>query len=292
MERSPFFLALILLGVSAVAPLRAAADASAYPIRITLADGRVIQASAVRRAGNSLIATVPVDNGVRGDIGYAMSTITKLEMPEPPELEAARRLINSGKSREALPQLVGVVAFQAGLRQIPGNYWASAALLEIDALLDLKLDLKAQQMIDQLAAESTDEEIVQRAHVALATLWARGGQADKALPILDKAIDSSGDARTLARAWSSKGDLLLAQKDYDGALRAYLRVPIFYSTEETFLPGALLGSARAYEGLGDPAFARSTITKLIESYPNSPEAAAAKTDLARLDGENHVPSSD
>jgi tetratricopeptide (TPR) repeat protein len=289
MNRPLFLLGAVFAALLATTTERAPAATDPYPIKLTLADKRTLPAAAVRRSGNSLLATVPVANGVRGEVGYPIASVIRIEMPEPPQLKTARQLVTDGKPEQALREIGGVVLLQSGLRDIPGNYWAPAALIEVDALIDLKRDKDAQKLIDQLATGTKDDELLQRARLALATLWARNGQADKAIPIFDGAIASSKDARTLARAWTSKGDALLAAEDYDGALLAYLRIPIFYSNEESFMPAALLGSARAYEGLGDLDLARESLSALARDYANSPEAAKSKDDLARLNRKNNIP---
>ena len=221
MNRTLSLFGVVLAGLLAATSQRAQAAADPYPIKLTLADKRTIPAATVRRSGNSILVTVPVANGVRGEVGYPAASVTRIEMPEPPQLKTARQLVTDGKAEQALREIGGVVAQQSGLRDIPGNYWAPAALIEVDALIDLKRDRDAQKLIDQLAKGTKDTELLQRARLALATLWTRNGQADKAIPVFDEAIASSKDARTLARAWTSKGDALLAAEDYDGALLAY-----------------------------------------------------------------------
>jgi len=287
------FLAVLLTGAparaQAPAPAPAAASA-AYPIKVTLADGRMVPASSIRRAGTTLLVTVPVANGVRGEVGYPIATVRKLEMPEPPQLKSARQLVTDGKAAQALNEIRGVVVLQGDLREIPGNYWAPAALIEVDALIALERDKDAQKLIEQLSAGTKDTELLQSARLALATLWTRSGQADKAIPVFDETIATSKDARTLARAWTSKGDALLAAGDYDGALLAYLRIPIFYSNEDASVPAALLGSARAYEGLGDFDLARESLTQLNKDYATSPEAAVSKDDLVRINRKNKPPA--
>jgi tetratricopeptide (TPR) repeat protein len=285
------FLAALLAGASARAQAPApAATNSSYPFKVTLADGRTLSAAAMRRSGATLLVTVPVANGVRGEIGYPLATVRKIEIPEPPQLKSARQLVTDGKAAQALSEIGGVVAAQSGLREIPGNYWAPAALIEVDALIALKRDREAQNLIGQLSKDTKDAELLQSARLALATLWARSGQVDKAVPVFNETIASSKDGATLARAWTSKGDAFLAAEDYDSALLAYLRVPIFYSNEDAFVPAALLGSARAYEGLGNFDLAREALTQLNKDYADSPEAIQSKADLARIDRKNRIPT--
>lgn len=75
---------------------------------------------------------------------------------------------------------------------------------------------------------------------------------------------------------------LLASKDWDSALLAYLHVPVFYPDQTALMPQVLLGSARAYAGLEDKADAVKTLNELNRRFPASSEAAEAKIDLQKL----------
>src|SRR5207237_5456006 len=96
---------------------------------------------------------------------------------------------------------------------------------------------------------------------------------EKAAHICDDAIRDSTRPEVLADAWVMKGNVLLAQKDWDDALLAFLRVPVFYRDEKLFMPPALLGSARAYRRLDDVERAKRTLKELIAQFPKSSEAA-------------------
>jgi TolA-binding protein len=87
----------------------------------------------------------------------------------------------------------------------------------------------------------------------------------------------------LADAWVTKGNLLLAQKQWDEALLAFLRVPVFYREEKLFLPPALLGTGRAYRRLDDFDRAKKTFNELIATFPKSAEAALAQTEVQKLE---------
>ena len=111
----------------------------------------------------------------------------------------------------------------------------------------------------------------------------RKKEYDKAIQICDAAIKESNDPSTLANAWLNKGDALMAQKHADTALLAYLHVPIFYSDETSFVPPAILGSARAYVRLDDNIRAKKALNELIASFPKSAEAAIAQSELKKIE---------
>jgi TolA-binding protein len=48
------------------------------------------------------------------------------------------------------------------------------------------------------------------------------------------------------------------------------------------MPAALLGSARSYQGYGDTVRAERAYLDITVAYPNSSQAAIAKTESAKL----------
>ena len=79
-----------------------------------------------------------------------------------------------------------------------------------------------------------------------------------------------------------KGDAFLAQRQWDGAVLAYLHVPVFYEAEKRWMPPALLGSARAFRGLEDLERAKKSLNDLTAEYPQSAQAEMARAELQKL----------
>lgn len=258
------------------------AKAPAGAVKITFADGREQTASAVRRSGNTLLANIAIATGVRSETGFPISTIRRIDFPNETRLKTAKAALDAGNAAKAIGPITALVAEQRDLRPIPGNIWAEAALLKADALLATGREKEAAPLLKELAAEVKEPDQVQKVAIAQAFLWLRDGKAAEAVAAFDKVIAESQRPPALARAWEGKGAGLLAQEDFDGALLAYLRVPIFYSNETAVMPAALLGSARAYEGLREFDRADEALSELTKTYPDSPEAASAKADIERI----------
>ena len=97
----------------------------------------------------------------------------------------------------------------------------------------------------------TDPETARAAQLQLVAGLVRHEDYDKALQLCDAVIKESAKSQVLAEAWVRKGDTFLDQRQWDDAVLAYLHVPVFYADEKLWMPPALLGSARAFRGLGD-----------------------------------------
>jgi tol-pal system protein YbgF len=76
------------------------------------------------------------------------------------------------------------------------------------------------------------------------------------------------------------GECLYTQKEYQKALSAFNAVLSQYPKGKK-VPDAMLKVAFSQLSLNDPASAKATMLKLIETYPKSPAAAKAKERLNR-----------
>jgi tetratricopeptide (TPR) repeat protein len=250
-------------------------------IVIDMKDGKTVSASALRRAGDKVMATVQVGTG-SGEVGYDVAAIARIEFPEPPQIRAASDFLLHGKATDALVQIGQVVLYYTPFKDIPGNWWAPAANLKLKALVALKNDDQAEMLVKEIADASTDPDVVLSARVQMAAGWARKGQNEKALVVFDEAIKQGGSDETRALAWLNKGLSLSATKEWDGALLAYLHVPVLYPEQKLLMPQALLGSARAYRQLDDKANAEKACNEIIRTFSTTPEAAAAKAELQKI----------
>ena len=102
-------------------------------------------------------------------------------------------------------------------------------------------------------------------------------QYSKLEPMLNTLI--AGENRTeAARATLLRGDIRAEENKPEAAIRDYLRTVLFYEREAAVMPQALLKTGLALEKLRDPR-AKDMFKRLVEEYPQSPEAATAKSKL-------------
>jgi tol-pal system protein YbgF len=91
--------------------------------------------------------------------------------------------------------------------------------------------------------------------------------------------DSSGDLADNALFWI--GETYFAAKDYNNAVRYYMRVVNDYSSQNK-APDALFKTAMVQTRTGDLALARRTLQQVIDRYPYSSSASSAKAELERI----------
>jgi len=254
---------------------------SASGQNIILKTGQTIETKGVRRSGDMVMTKVQV-GASSGEVGYQVSTIGKIAFPEPPQLKTAAAFLSQGQPEKALADIEPVVKYYDPFRDVPGNWWAPAALFKVSALSGMQLDKEAERLGDEIRKSVTDSETARAAQLQRAASLVRRGEYGKALQLCDTVIKESAKAEVLAEAWVHKGDALLAQRQWDGAVLAYLHVPVFYDDEKLWMPPALLGSARAFRGLEDMERAKRSLNDLTAGYPKSAQANVARAELQKL----------
>ncbi len=248
---------------------------------IVLKGGQRVETKGVTRNNDMIMGKVEVA-GRTGEIGQPISQIAKIEFPEPQGLKTASDYLSQGQPDKAVAEINPVIAYYAPFREIPGSWWAAAAVIKVSALSALGRDAEAEPLAREIQKYATDPETARSANLQIASALVKKEDFDKAGKICDAAIKESSRTDVLANAWVIKGNVLLGQKDLDEALLAFLRVPVFYRDEKLFMPAALLGSGRAYRRLDDIDRAKKAFKDLIETFPKSAEAAIAQTELQKL----------
>ncbi|MEQ1862770.1 MAG: hypothetical protein ABMA13_22850, partial [Chthoniobacteraceae bacterium] len=233
---------------------------------IVMKDGRVIATKAMRRQGDSIVATVELPGGdprKTGELGFPLAQIAKLDFPEPPQLRTAPDLITRGKAADAIAQIDPVVKFYEAFRDAPGSWWAEAAILKAQALAALGRDAEAAPIVEQVARIATDPETQRAAEVQLAAGLVKKGNHTRALEIAQRALKEATRPAVRAAAGVIKGECLLAAQQWDAAVLAFLQVPVFFPGEKVLLPQSMLGAARAQFGMDDLPRARATLDELL-----------------------------
>lgn len=260
----------------AVTALAVTADALAQ--RYLLKDGTVLQATEVTLGPGGLVQQVNLNAGGSFERRYPISDLAGIDFPEPQALDEAEKLVASGKGAEALPLLDPVHRQFAPFAKVPGSHWPRAAHLRLQALLQGEDSSAIATAARELLQSGFGSEWTGLAKLALARLDARAGNEALARAMLDE-IARDATPGIQARAWLLRGDLALARSSHAEALECYLRIPAFYGTLDELMPAALLGSARAYKGHGDSRRANRSARELVDTYPDTAEAAQAKADF-------------
>ncbi len=139
---------------------------SLHAQNILLKSGQTIETKGVRRSGDMVMGKVQV-GASSGEVGYQASTIAKIDFPQPPQLKTTEAFLGQEDWKNALAEIRPVVKYYEAFRDLPGNWWAQAALLEVSALGGMQLDKEAETLGDEIRKNSTDPETARAAQLQL-----------------------------------------------------------------------------------------------------------------------------
>ena len=253
---------------------------------IQLRDGTSVPTLGLRRDGDTLNAKVRTYGDNVGEVGYPLANVARVDFPEPALLKTAADLLDKGQADEAARQLGPAVAYYLPFYNVPGNYWRPLAVLQLEALSAAHKDKEADAAAAELGRlAGTDPEVARILKVREAAGAIQHGDLPKASTILEPLVrDEATPASALAPAWLQLGAVRLSRREFKPALLAYLHIPVYTPERTLLMPTALLGSAFAYLGLEDKRRAEETLNELLTTYPTAPEAADARQQLQKLNG--------
>ena len=194
-------------------------------------------------------------------------------------------LFKAGKPAEA------AVAFQAALadpKRLPSVDLRGLAVVRgAEALASQEKWAESLAIADRfIAAEPTSPQAPQARYAAA---WAQQnlGRLDEALAGY-RAVADAGRTEIAARARLMEGEVLFEQGNHKEAIKAFFKVAYGFGEKQAplaFYPWqaqATFEAARCFEVLEQPDKARGLYAELVDRYPNSPQAPAAKKRLDSL----------
>jgi TolA-binding protein len=134
----------------------------------------------------------------------------------------------------------------------------------------------ALELASQIETDFPDFDQMYEVDYVIGRCQASLGQFDDARAAYRRAVKSEAGAKTetAAKAQWMIGEAFFHQKNYEAALREYLKVEILYDYP-TWQAAALFEAAKCHEQLGEAKQAAELYAKLVKSYPDAPLAIDA-----------------
>ncbi len=209
-----------------------------------------------------------------------------------PRLEEAQAELLRGNPSGALGIAERFLAFFAPLKTVEGSPWIRAAVIKLDALDQQANDSILDMFIGEIEATpgyQLIEGLPQKIKLARLNQLVRRGENAAVLVSADEMIRGQTNTEMLARLHIIKGNALYNLARYDEALNVFLRIPVFYGNEASFVPAAKLAVARCLKRMDKPelramnlsGYAEEYLTEIITEYPMSLEAKVAFEELPK-----------
>ena len=242
---------------------------------ITTTDGQVYTNPSIRRSGDMIMVKMTMAGGTSAvEMGLPISRIAKVAFAEPPELSKAIEAASKANAAEVISLTSDYVAKQGDLKDVPGSWWPEMARLQLLALAASGKDAECADLARQIGAlKNPSMESLSRAGALFTPLSSSDLEA---VLVGAKALPRLGGDQGSALAQVVLGKALLQKKDFQGALRAFLTIKVFYPSLSLLQPPALAGAAEAYQGLKDEKRAAQSYDDIVKNWPDSPQAPLAK----------------
>lgn len=230
--------------------------------------GQRVDGSDIRaKSDGEIILTTP-----QGTRSFFKGQYLKAVADKPPEMDRAAQMIEGKQFDEAAKLLEDVIL---RYRFLDWDNQARAMLPKIYAKKgDFAGAVGAYEKLFTMSPKSKEDAELQWAY-RQALLDAK--MYDKLETQLAQVV-ASGARADAARAQILRGDIKAAQGQVEAAALDYLRTVVLFASEKASQPDALLRAGDALEKLRD-ARAKEMYRKLVNEYPSSPQAAAAKAKL-------------
>lgn len=267
---------------------------------LVCAAGSVFGQAIVLKGGDRIFSNeITIDNGkiVRTiQIGENKSVVTidkksieSLEWPYPAELTESADLLAKGKTEDAIAILKKGRDYFENFQDIEGNWYMDIYFAYIEALNQGgKFDDVVKALPALRALKLSD---AQKMRLRILQLDIERQTTSDYVSIIGEAqsiLKETDDSAIGASLWAIIADVHSRKKDWEKALLAYLRIPVFYGTQVQRVPDAELNAAKVLIKMQRYEDATAFLARIIDSYPGSGVAEAATKEKASIAGMKNV----
>jgi tetratricopeptide (TPR) repeat protein len=271
--------------MAVVLVLAAAQNASAQGL--VLKDGNRVPAEDFKVEGGKIIRTVKLQGSNTATTVLAPSNIAELVWPYSAELAESRSLLSQGKTEEAIAVLKTGKDFFEAFKDIKGGkeLYRDLSFGYVEALAQGgKFDETVGLMPFLQKLTLTKEQEVQLKVLKLNIERQTSSDYVSIIAQANNILTDTNDSGISAAVWDIIGDVHDKKKEYEEALMAYLRIPVFFGTQVQRVPAAEMKAAKMLIKMRRFEDATLFFTRLIESYPGSAVAEAAAKEKASING--------
>ncbi|WP_395715620.1 tol-pal system YbgF family protein [Prosthecobacter sp.] len=264
------------------------AAGSAFGQAIVLKDGNRIFSSEFSLQDGKIIRTIQIGEQKATSI-VDKKNIDSLEWPYPAELTESADLLAKGKTEEAIAVLKKGRDFFENFEGIEGNWFVDVYFAYIEALNQGgKFDDVVKSLPALRALKLTD---AQKMRLRIIQLDIERQTTSDYVAIIGEAqsiLKETDDSAIGASLWNIIADVHSRKKEWEKALLAYLRIPVFYGTQMQRVPEAELNAAKTLVKMRRYEDAAAFLARIVDSYPGSQVAEAATKEKAAIAGMKNV----
>jgi tetratricopeptide (TPR) repeat protein len=257
---------------------------------IILKDGSRIPQSEFTVEGGKIIRTIAIGDNKTATTQLPKQNVASLDWTDVVELGDARTLMSQGKSEEALAILVKAKEFFATFEDLPGTPYAEVFFTYVETLSQAGKFEETIKLIPQLKIlKLTDNQKMKLRIIQLDIDRQTSSEYDSILGEADSILSETDDSAVGASIWAIIADIHARKKEWEKALMAYLRIPVFYGTQMQRVPDAELKAGQMLAKMKRFEDAQAAFKRITETYPGSAVAEVAAKELAPISGMKNEP---
>lgn len=247
-----------------------------------LQNGRRFPAESVKPSAGGFTATF-LEGTAQRSVNFTAKEVVRTSLREPKEVAAARVLIASEKPDKALEALKQVEPALLPYQSLPDSWWQRAAILRMDALSVLGKNKEAQAVAtpDVLAKLPLDNASLLKDF--LQVIAPSDKDPAEKIDTLRTLSERTIDPWVSARIWLEIGNTLAGHGKIEDAIKAWLRVPVFFPAERDLAVRGIILAARGLQQIQRPQDGLKLLNDYIEDNIASPYKETIQTEAAKLD---------
>jgi tetratricopeptide (TPR) repeat protein len=261
----------------------------AFGQALVMKDGTRIPESEFKVEDGKIVRTVKIGDKT-ATTNVQKSNIASVDWPMPLELADAKALMSQGKADEALASLKKALDFFEPLQDLKGNWYSEVFFAYVEALSQAgKFEETVKLMPQVKLLQLTDEQKMKLRVIQLDIDRQTSSEYVSILAEAESILSDTNDSAVAAAIWTIIADIHAKKKEWEKALMAYLRIPVFYGTQVQRVPDAEMKAAQMLVKMKRYEDAQKTFARLAETYPGSAIADAALKEKAMINGMTNEP---
>lgn len=245
----------------------------------TVKDGKVVRTLTI---GDQTATTV-----------LPLANIASMDWPEPIEISDARALLGQGKPDEAVAIIKKSKEFFEVFENVKGTPYRDVFFAYVETMSQAGKFEETIKLIPQLrAVQLSDEQKLKLRIIQLDIDRQTSTEYTSILAEADSILSDTNDSAIHAAIWMIIADIHLKKKEWEKALMAYLRIPVFYGTQVQRVPDAEMKAAQTLVKMKRYEDAQAVYARLMDTYKGSPIAQAAEKEQAAINGMKNEPEPD
>ncbi|SKB03063.1 hypothetical protein SAMN02745166_03755 [Prosthecobacter debontii] len=263
--------------------------AMAFGQAIVLKDGTRVPENEFKLDGDKILRTLNIGGNTATTV-LPWQNVAYLEWPEPAELLEAKDLMAQAKFDEAVALLKKSLDFFQKFEKIEGNWYQPIFFAYVETLSQAGKFEETIKLLPQLRAlPLTDAQKMTLRIIQLDIDRQTSTEYTSILAEAEGILKDTDDSAVGAAIWMIIADIHAKKKEWEKALMAYLRIPVFFGTQMQRVPEAELKAGQMLVKMKRYEDAHAIFTRLVEGYKGSAISEAATKESAAINGMKNEP---